>query len=93
MLVFLLPDFWIFKVQGYHNQYQMTCGKTASRLISREFERWMKGVLGMARLSLKGLRGVGLKWGGSFTGDPSSSVCGAGVIPPNALQPTEAYCA
>jgi hypothetical protein len=23
----------------------------------------------------------------------SSSVCGAGGIPPNALQPTEAYCA
>ena len=33
-----------------------------------EFERWMKGALGMERLSLKTLRGGGIG-GSSFTGD------------------------
>jgi len=36
-----------------------------------DFERWMKGALGMGLLSLKRLRGGGLGGGGgSFTGDP-----------------------
>jgi hypothetical protein len=34
-----------------------------------DFERWMEGALGMEHLSLKRLRGGGLR-GSFFTGDP-----------------------
>jgi hypothetical protein len=37
------------------------------------FESWMKGALGMEHLSLKRLRGGGLR-GSSFTGDPGRYV-------------------
>jgi hypothetical protein len=38
-----------------------------------DFERWMKGSLGMERFSLKRLSAEGL-WEGSFTGDPGRYV-------------------
>jgi len=39
-----------------------------------DFERWMKGALGMELLSLKRPRGGGLGGGRSFTGDPGRYV-------------------
>ena len=43
---------------------------------TKDFERWIKGALGMELLSLKKLRGGGLGgWGwSSFTGDPARYV-------------------
>ena len=51
-----------------------------------DFERWIKGTLGMERLSLKRLRGGGLGgWGSSFTGNPGryvKKVSGCGYFSP-----------
>jgi len=39
-----------------------------------DFERWMKGALGMENLSLKRLHGGGIGGGASFTGVPGRYV-------------------
>jgi hypothetical protein len=43
-------------------------------LSTGDFERWMKGALGMERLSLMRLRGGDFGDGSSFTGDPGRYV-------------------
>jgi len=56
-----------------------------------DFESWMKGALGMGHLSLKRLRGRGLK-GSSFTGDPGryvEKVSGYGHLSPWRPLPSE----
>jgi hypothetical protein len=45
-------------------------GEPDSRIVYRGFERWMKGAVGMERLSMKRLSAEG-GWGGLFvTADP-----------------------
>jgi hypothetical protein len=59
-------------------------GNLEEGLSTGDFESWMKGALGMEHLSLKRLRGWGLR-GRSFTGDPGryvKKISGYGYLSP-----------
>ena len=67
-------------------------GNLEEGLSTGDFERWMKGDLGMECLSLKRLRGGGLGGGSAISGDPGRYVkkgVGYGYLSPWSPFPAE----